>query len=65
MKIGNGFKKGQKVKYKVKHANGTSRGKGIITALIPKGAENGDCRLTVKDGKGVVRRLFASQISVA
>lgn len=59
------FKKGAKVKFKVVTMHGVHRGKGVVTALVPKGAIRGAARLTVKGDDGKVRKLFVAQCTAA
>ena len=59
------FKRGQVVRFVMKHALGDIRGKGTVKAGVPKDAKAGAARLTVVDEKGQTWRPFPSQCKAA
>lgn len=55
------FKKGAQVKFVINTTAGTTRGKGKVKSLPPKGATRGAGRLKVVDAKDRVWSPFPSQ----
>lgn len=59
------MKKGQTVRFAMNHKNGVIRGKGVVRALPPRGAQRGAARLTVVRADGTVCRPYPSQCKAA
>lgn len=55
------FRRGEAVKFYMRHALGNIRGAGTVKAAVPAGAVAGAARLTVVDGNGRTWRPFPSQ----